>query len=142
MWGFLNRAFFFLDNILAMAGNIIPAIASTNAIVAGLIVLEAIKVLAQRKPITEACRSVFVARAALGRDRVLSSVALQPPNPQCFVCAARPQVVVSLDTGVFTVGALVDRVLKGTLGMQVVQTGLCFFFFHFTSLMCFRRHPT
>ena len=102
-----------------MAGNIIPAIASTNAIVAGLIVLEAVKVLAQKKPLAEVCRSVFVARVAAGRERVLSSLALQPPNPQCFVCAARPQVVVALDTASFTFGALVERVLKGTLGMQV-----------------------
>lgn len=30
---------------LAMAGNIIPAIATTNAVIAGLIVLEALKIL-------------------------------------------------------------------------------------------------
>lgn len=38
-----------------MAGNIIHAIATTNAIVAGLIVLEALKLLSNR---TEECRSV------------------------------------------------------------------------------------
>lgn len=32
-------------SLLAMAGNIIPAIATTNAVIAGLIVLEALKIL-------------------------------------------------------------------------------------------------
>ena len=34
-------------DIKSMAGNIIPAIATTNAVVAGLIVMEAIKILAK-----------------------------------------------------------------------------------------------
>ncbi len=34
-----------LPSYLAMAGNIIPAIATTNAVIAGLIVLEALKIL-------------------------------------------------------------------------------------------------
>ena len=36
---------FCLKFIAAMAGNIIPAIATTNAIIAGLIVMEALKIL-------------------------------------------------------------------------------------------------
>lgn len=45
------------DFLSAMAGNIIPAIATTNAIAAGLIVLEALKVLAGR---LDLCRAVSV----------------------------------------------------------------------------------
>ena len=40
-----------------MAGNIIPAIATTNAVIAGLIVMEALKVLAGD---FEQCRTVSV----------------------------------------------------------------------------------
>ena len=47
-------------DIKSMAGNIIPAIATTNAVIAGCIVMEAIKII-QGRPI-EDCKMVFMAR--------------------------------------------------------------------------------
>jgi len=41
--------------VSAMAGNIIPAIATTNAVIAGLIVLEGLKILSGE---LESCRMV------------------------------------------------------------------------------------
>ena len=44
--------------LTAMAGNIIPAIATTNAVIAGLIVMEALKILAGQ---IAKCKQVFIA---------------------------------------------------------------------------------
>lgn len=63
-----------------MAGNIIPAIATTNAMTAGLCVLQAFKVL--RFDYAHA-RMVFLTRST---DRVISSEPLSAPKPNCPVC--------------------------------------------------------
>jgi ubiquitin-like 1-activating enzyme E1 B len=63
-----------------MAGNIIPAIATTNAIVAGLCVLQARHVLAGT---LDQARMVFLARRP---EHVFIAEPLRPPNPLCQVC--------------------------------------------------------
>jgi len=63
-----------------MAGNIIPAIATTNAVVAGLCVLQARHVLSGS---LELARMVFISRRP---DQAFVSEALRPPNPYCQVC--------------------------------------------------------
>ncbi|KAI8895316.1 hypothetical protein BC833DRAFT_529591 [Globomyces pollinis-pini] len=65
-----------------MAGNIIPAIATTNAIVAGMIVMLAIKVLNSQ---LGECKYTYL---AYGGDRTnfLLSETPPKPNPNCVVC--------------------------------------------------------
>lgn len=68
-------------DIKQMAGNIIPAIATTNAITAGLCVLQAFKVM---KDSLEDARTVFLSKSA---DRVFTTEKLNKPNPNCSVCS-------------------------------------------------------
>lgn len=63
-----------------MAGNIIPAIATTNAIISGLIVLQALHLL---KKSHGQLRNVHV---QLKPSVPLSSIRLSVPNPQCGIC--------------------------------------------------------
>ena len=100
-----------------MAGNIIAAIASTNAIIAAMIVLEGIKVLQNR---TDECKSTFLTRKLVGRrsNAHLSCNSLMTPNKQCFVCGTAI-VVIKLNTKVATLDFLVSKVLKGAQGFVV-----------------------
>ncbi|KAJ6536001.1 hypothetical protein DFH09DRAFT_1369518 [Mycena vulgaris] len=63
-----------------MAGNIIPAIATTNAIVSGLIVLQALQIL--RKSYTKLRNVHLQVKPAVP----LSTITMCPPNPSCGVC--------------------------------------------------------
>ena len=92
-----------------MAGNIIPAIATTNAMTAGLCVLQAFKVL--RKDLPKA-KMVFLARST---ERCLNSEPLRPPNPDCAVCSVA-QSRILVDPARATLGGLIEKVLRPQLG--------------------------
>ncbi|MCJ1420971.1 E1 ubiquitin-activating protein uba2 [Xylographa parallela] len=96
-------------DIKQMAGNIIPAIATTNAMTAGLCILQAFKVL--RDSIGKA-RMVFLEQSAL---RVINSDVLKPPNPNCNVCGVTQSRLV-VDASRATLNDLVEDVLKLQLG--------------------------
>ncbi|XP_045115136.1 SUMO-activating enzyme subunit 2-like isoform X3 [Portunus trituberculatus] len=101
-------------DVKSMAGNIIPAIATTNAVIAGLIVLEGLKVLAGE---FGAARTTYLNRRPNPRRRLLVPCALDPPRPQCLVCAPRPRLALKLSVAHTSVGALKDKVLRGALAM-------------------------
>ncbi|XP_007440000.2 SUMO-activating enzyme subunit 2 isoform X1 [Python bivittatus] len=101
-------------DIKSMAGNIIPAIATTNAIIAGLIVLEGLKILSGK---IEQCRAIFLNKQPNPKKKLLVPCALDPPNPNCYVCASKPEVTVKLNVHKVTVLTLQDKIVKEKFNM-------------------------
>lgn len=99
-----------LSNLVTeMAGNIIPAIATTNAMAAGLCVLQAMKVL---KNDYANARMVFLERSGA---RAINSDSLKPPNPNCPICSVTVGRI-TIDPKRATINDLVEDVLRSQLG--------------------------
>ncbi|XP_021700868.1 SUMO-activating enzyme subunit 2 [Aedes aegypti] len=101
--------------VKSMAGNIIPAIATTNAITAGVVVMHAFRVL---KGELDKCKSVYMRLRPNARNQLfVPDRTLNPPNPKCYVCAAKPEVTLKVDTKNVTVKELRDDILIKALNM-------------------------
>lgn len=101
-------------DIKSMAGKIVPAIATTNAAVAGLIVLEALHILDGR---VAECKNVHLLRKPGSMNKLVIPSHLVKPNPKCFACMEKKEITIKIDTKVQTVSFLVNTVLKGRLSM-------------------------
>ncbi|GFQ76042.1 SUMO-activating enzyme subunit 2 [Trichonephila clavata] len=102
-------------DVKAIAGNIIPAIATTNAVVSGLLVLQLINVL--KGDLTK-CRTAWLNESAGAGKKIISSAQLEKPNPNCFVCSPNtPEVTVVVNPNTLTLKTLNDKVLKEKLLM-------------------------
>ncbi|KAJ6183892.1 hypothetical protein N7519_005193 [Penicillium mononematosum] len=106
----LRAAIFHLElkskfDVKQMAGNIIPAIATTNAMTAGLCVLQSLKVFQDN---LMQAKMVFLERSGA---RAINSDSLKPPNPDCPVCS-RLMAPVEIDPELATLEHLVHDVLQ------------------------------
>jgi len=120
-----------------IAGNIIPAIATTNAIVAGLQVLQSFHILRAQLntavgaaavktkvdgdtkegggKLKEFCRYTYCLRDKTRKGYLLQPTTLPDPNPNCFVCR-NATISLSLNTREWTLDMLLNRVIKKELG--------------------------
>lgn len=96
---FFKAKYYFYD-IKALAGSIIPAIATTNAIVAGLIVLQAFKVLKNKQ---DECKAVYLRDKPSTNNKLITGCVSFKPNEKCYVCATKPEITIKLNTETFTV---------------------------------------
>lgn len=118
----------------SIAGAIIPAVASTNAIVAGLEVVQLLHVLdavAEGKKMRESqARTVWVRYPEPSRKKILQPSSLAKPSPDCFVCGARTARVAVKAMGDWKIGAFVKACIQGSFGAHrpaVYFNGSCIF---------------
>ena len=105
-----------------IAGNIIPAIATTNAIVAGLQVLNVFHILKKQMEkkqheLAKVCRYTYCLRDKTRKGFYLQPTSLPEPNPNCFVC--RNAILhVTLNTQAWTMQQFLQRIVKKELGFM------------------------
>ena len=105
-----------------IAGNIIPAVASTNGIAAGIQVAEAIKFL---KGHSLAFMSVWISEMKASNDKLILAGKMPPSIPGCIVCGGSVmKLELKLDVTQFTLGKVVSRVLRAELSMH--SPTICF----------------
>jgi ubiquitin-like 1-activating enzyme E1 B len=103
-----------------IAGNIIPAIATTNAIVAGLQILQAFHILKKQMEgkvgeLKSVCRYTYCLRDKTRKGLYLQPTTLPDPNPNCFVCR-NATIDLSLSTHLWTLDQFITRIIKKELG--------------------------
>eukprot|EP00501_MAST-03F_sp_TOSAG23-6_P000189 GSMAST32.ASY1.ANO1.192.1 assembled CDS len=107
--------------IKEIAGNIIPAVATTNAITAGLQVLEAFKILANSANANiegECCKKVWILRERNRKKQLLCGAEAMAPFPSCYVCNSGVGIMeLTIDTKTVTLQTLVDKVLTAQNGL-------------------------
>nr|GMD00163.1 SUMO-activating enzyme subunit 2 [Ipomoea batatas] len=97
-----------------IAGNIVHAVATTNAIIAGLIVIEAIKVLQND---LKNCRMTYCLEHP-SRKMLLMPVDPFEPNKSCYVCS-ETSLTLEINTHRSKLRDFVEKIVKAKLGMNL-----------------------
>jgi len=110
-----------------IAGNIIPAIATTNAICAGLQILQAFAILkkqvekkknqAESLDLGGSCYYVNCIRNRTRNGLYLTASPLEKPNPKCFVCK-NAIIPLALNVEEWTLRDFLAKIVKGRLGFE------------------------
>ncbi|KAK3008156.1 hypothetical protein RJ639_015135 [Escallonia herrerae] len=95
-----------------IAGNIVHAVATTNAIISGLIVIEAIKVLQND---ANSYRMTYCLEHP-SRKMLLMPVEPFEPNKSCYVCSETP-LSLEINTHRSKLRDIVEKIVKAKLGM-------------------------
>lgn len=113
-------------DVKSMAGNIIPAISSTNSIVGGLITLQLMLLLRKLLSLEEfqndqdkvdsvckeVCRCIYLRKVGLNARNLISSYQLFEPNPNCLVCSKKiREIELSCSLSETTMSEFVELVL-------------------------------
>jgi len=97
-----------------IAGNIVHAVATTNAIISGLIVIEAMKVLLKD---SNNYRMTYCLEHP-NRKMLLMPVEPFEPNPSCYVCSETP-LLLEVNTSTTKLRDVIDKIVKSKLGMNL-----------------------
>ncbi|ORX85343.1 hypothetical protein BCR32DRAFT_229799 [Anaeromyces robustus] len=91
--------------IKEIAGNIIASIATTNAIISGIIIMDAYKILNNQ---LEECNTIYLTHDS--SSNVFVKEFLAKPNPRCAVCR-KSYFVLTINIEKFTLNDLLNKVL-------------------------------
>jgi ubiquitin-like 1-activating enzyme E1 B len=109
----------------AIAGNIVPAIATSNAVISGVLVQELTKVIDRKRKGEENlvvdCRTVsgYLQEIPTLRNKLapVYVTVTEKPNPKCFVCSSN-YIAVVLNTKSTTLNYFINEVLLKRLGLR------------------------
>eukprot|EP01080_Neovahlkampfia_damariscottae_P007973 gene7973-12438_t len=103
-------------DIKALAGNIVPAISTTNAIISGMLVQESIKVLNDD---LKSCKAIHCLRNPSMVKRkpcLVYPISLSGPSSKCYICSSQ-FINISLNTNTSDLEYLIENILKKQLSL-------------------------
>ncbi|AFZ80495.1 ubiquitin-activating enzyme E1b, putative [Theileria equi strain WA] len=118
-------------DVQSIAGSIVPAIASTNAIVAAYQVAQLIHVLKflrenkEKEILSSKCRHVWIKANVMGSNHLLSGNLSQPehlekPNPKCLVCQQKSVKIQLRNFKDWKLDDFVNVIFKNAIGLDMV----------------------
>ncbi|KFD71839.1 hypothetical protein M514_15949 [Trichuris suis] len=99
--------------ISSLAGKIVPAVATANAVIAGLATMKAIELLKGEKIEISA---VYLGMSSCGAT--LNGQLVCPPNEKCLACSPFPRAFLKVNLSTFTIYELEQKVLLKEMKMR------------------------